>query len=124
MLEKEPGRYLITQRPRTASLPLLWEFPGGRVMDGEGDAEALAREIKERLGVEVQVLELAATTHHNYEQYDLDFSVFYCRLKDPDAKLVHVKAADHRWVTLQEMGSYQFPGADARTLAWLLELDH
>ncbi|MCI0570286.1 MAG: (deoxy)nucleoside triphosphate pyrophosphohydrolase, partial [Myxococcaceae bacterium] len=31
MIEKEPGRYLLTQRPPTASLPLLWEFPGGRV---------------------------------------------------------------------------------------------
>jgi 8-oxo-dGTP diphosphatase len=124
MLEREPGRYLITQRPKTASLPLLWEFPGGRVMDGEDDAAALARELKERLGVEAKVLELAAHTHHSYAEYDLEFSVFYCQLKDPSAQLADLKAADHRWVTLQEMGSYQFPGADARTLARLLELDH
>jgi 8-oxo-dGTP diphosphatase len=93
-------------------------------MEGEGDAAALAREIKERLGVEVQVLELAAQTHHSYAEYDLEFSVFYCQLRDPNAQLVNIKAADHKWVTLQEMGSYQFPGADARTLARLLELDH
>lgn len=124
MLEKEPGRYLITQRPPTASLPGLWEFPGGRVMEGETDAEALARELKERLGIEVDVRELAAQTHHSYADYDLDFYVFYCRLKDPNATFTHRKAADHRWVTLQEMGDYQFPGADARTLARLLELDH
>lgn len=124
MLEKEPGRYLITQRPPTASLPLLWEFPGGRVMEGESDVAALVREIRERLSVEVVVDELAAHTHHSYADYDLDFSVFHCKLKDPGAELRHVKAADHRWVTLQEMGDYQFPGADARTLAKLLELDH
>ena len=41
MLEREPGRCLITQRAKTASLPLLWEFPGGKVTDGESDAEAL-----------------------------------------------------------------------------------
>ena len=45
MLEREEGRYLITQRRASASLPLLWEFPGGRVEEGESDQEALAREL-------------------------------------------------------------------------------
>ena len=43
MLEREPGRYLITQRSKTASLPLLWEFPGGRVQEGESDEVALVQ---------------------------------------------------------------------------------
>jgi len=124
MLEREPGRYLIVQRPSTATLPLMWEFPGGRVMEGEADAAALSREIVERLGVEVQVLELAASTQHAYAEYDLEFCVFYCHLKDPNGTVKNLKVADHRWVTLQEMSAYQFPGADARTLARLLELDH
>jgi 8-oxo-dGTP diphosphatase len=45
MIEKD-GRYLITQRSPTASLPLLWEFPGGRVEPGETDEAALARELE------------------------------------------------------------------------------
>ena len=49
------GRYLITQRRATAVLPGLWEFPGGRVEDGESDDEALRRELRERLGAEVEV---------------------------------------------------------------------
>jgi 8-oxo-dGTP diphosphatase len=49
MIERE-GTYLITQRPPRASLPLLWEFPGGRVESGETDEEALARELRERWG--------------------------------------------------------------------------
>ena len=40
------GRYLITQRRPTAALPLLWEFPGGRVEPGESDSDALKREIR------------------------------------------------------------------------------
>lgn len=124
MLEGEPGRYLITQRPTTASLPLLWEFPGGRVMEGESDRDALTRELRERLGVEVDVLEEAASTRHEYPDYDIEFHVYYCRLHQPGAPLRNLRAADHRWVTLAEMGGYQFPGADARTLARLLELDH
>ena len=48
-------RYLITQRRPTAVLAGLWEFPGGRVEEGETDAEALLREVRERVGVEVTV---------------------------------------------------------------------
>src|ERR1041384_8219009 len=86
-LQNAEGRYLITQRPPKASLPLLWEFPGGRVEEGEADAEALAREIREEMGVDVLVLEQAIHTHHEYPKYDIDFRVFHCRLKDPKATI-------------------------------------
>lgn len=123
MLQNERGRYLITQRPPTASLPLLWEFPGGRVEEGEDDATALAREIREEMGVAVQVLEQAMHTHHEYPTYDIDFRVFHCRLAEPDSHIRHLRVHDHRWVTLEEMANYRFPDADAKTLAKLLDLD-
>lgn len=123
MLEKEPGRYLITQRQKTASLPLLWEFPGGRVHEGEGDEDALKRELKERLGLDVIVDEAAGSTHHEYPTYDLDFRVFHCRLTSPSQTVSHAKVNDHRWVALEEMSQFKFPDADARTLAKLLDLD-
>jgi len=47
VIERE-GRYLITQRRPTAVLPLLWEFPGGRVEESETDAAALKREVRQR----------------------------------------------------------------------------
>ena len=121
MLEREPGRYLITQRPPAATLPLLWEFPGGRVEACDAsDEAALVRELRERLGVEVEVLEQAAQTHHTYERYDLDFSVFRCRLKDPGAEPRPLRANACRWVSLGELADFQFPDADARTVAALL----
>jgi len=123
MLEKDSGRYLITQRRATAALPLLWELPGGRVHDGETDEAALVRELKERLDLDVLVDSKAATTHHNYPEYDLDFSVFQCRLKPGSPEVSKAKINDFRWVQLSEMGQYKFPDADARTLARLLELD-
>ena len=49
------GRYLITQRQANAVLPLLWEFPGGRVEPGEDEAVALKREVRGRIGVDVVV---------------------------------------------------------------------
>jgi 8-oxo-dGTP diphosphatase len=124
MLEREGGRYLITQRPSTASLPLLWEFPGGRVEEGESDAEALARELMEEMGISVKVLEQVIHTHHEYERYDIDFRVFRCRLRDGSDAVQHLRVNDHRWVTLHEMSDYEFPAADARTLEKLLGLDH
>ena len=51
----EGGRYLITQRRPTAVLPLLWEFPGGKVEQGESDADALKREVFHRLGVQIEI---------------------------------------------------------------------
>ncbi len=124
MLQNEQGCYLITQRPPKASLPLLWEFPGGRVEEGEDDATALAREIQEEMGVDVLVLEQAMHTRHEYPTYDIDFRVFHCRLADPDAPIQHLRVHDHRWVSLEEMSGYRFPDADAKTLAKLLDLDN
>ncbi len=123
MLEGEPGRFLITQRSKNASLPLLWEFPGGRVNDGEADADALLRELKERLGVDVVVDEEAMATHQEYDLYTVDFRVFHCRLAHPEQDVSHAKVNDHRWAALDEMGEFKFPDADARTLAKLLDLD-
>jgi len=123
MLQNEQGRYLITQRPPKASLPLLWEFPGGRVEEGETDEQALAREIREEMNVDVQVLEQALHTHHDYPTYDIDFRVYRCRLKSAESNIQHVRVHDHRWVTLEEMSQYRFPDADAKTLARLLGLE-
>jgi 8-oxo-dGTP diphosphatase len=122
MIEREPGHYLVTQRSTTASLPLLWEFPGGRVHDDETDQAALLRELKERLGLEVEVEEQAMATHHEYDTYDIDFRVFRCRLVRPDQEVSHRVVNDHRWATLDEMSGLKFPDADARTLVKLLDL--
>ena len=58
------GHYLITQRNPHAVLPLLWEFPGGRVEMGESDAQALARELHEGMGIEVEVDERSLSVSH------------------------------------------------------------
>jgi 8-oxo-dGTP diphosphatase len=123
MLEDADGRYLITQRRPEGSLPLLWEFPGGRVEMSESPEQALARELREELGIDVEVGERAMHLRHAYPSYDIDFCVFHCQLADPGQRIQHGRVYDHRWVTLEEMSNFQFPDADARTLAKLLGLD-
>jgi len=70
------GRYLVTQRRATAVLPNMWEFPGGRVEPGESDAAALAREIDERLGVQVEVGQMISFVSHPYEHYTVDLYLY------------------------------------------------
>src|SRR4029079_6008021 len=63
------GRYLITQRNANAVLPLLWEFPGGRVEPNEPEATALHREVRGRIGVDVVVGHKLGEHIHEYGSY-------------------------------------------------------
>ena len=119
MIEQD-GKYLITQRPPTASLPNLWEFPGGRVEAGETDPEALARELAEEMGIGVEVGDRVIHVEHAYESYDNDFCVYRCRLTRGPPR--HIRVADHRWVRPDELEHYEFPPADEKSIAKLLGL--
>lgn len=114
------GRYLITQRKPTSSLPLLWEFPGGRVEDGETDAEALVRELREEMAIEVQVEEPSVAVTHEYSTYIIDFRVYRCRLRTPVEDIQTLGVHDVRWVHPSELDDYEFPGADQQTVDALL----
>ncbi len=119
MIEQD-GKYLITQRPATASLPNLWEFPGGRVEAGETDEEALARELREEMGIRVEVGDRVIHVEHAYQDYDIDFCVYRCGLRD--GAIQHLRVHDHRWVRPDELDDYEFPAADEKTIARLLDL--
>lgn len=114
------GRYLITQRRPEASMPLLWEFPGGRVEEGESDEQALARELREEMGISVEVGLRSLHVSHEYEGYTLDLLVYRASTADePRALRVH----DFRWVRPEEFDQYPFPGADQRSVDALLGVE-
>jgi 8-oxo-dGTP diphosphatase len=119
MIEQD-GRYLITQRSPKATLPLLWEFPGGRVEPGETDQAALARELHEEMGISVEVGDRAIHVEHAYEGYDIDFCVYRCRLVSGPIRNIRVHA--HRWVLPEDLDRYEFPPADEKSIAKLLGL--
>ena len=77
------GKYLITQRRPAAVLPLMWEFPGGRVEAGETDQQALKRELLHRLGVDIEVGKLISFVSHPYEHYVVDLFLYECALRRP-----------------------------------------
>lgn len=113
------GKFLITQRRPTASLPLLWEFPSGKVEPGETDAEALIREISEEMDIEIRVGKLSMFIKHDYPAYTIDLCVYRCELLSEDVK--SVKVHDWRWVKPSEMDQYEFPPADAQTIEQILK---
>ncbi len=115
------GRYLLTQRNAGAVLPLLWEFPGGRVEDGEDDETALVRELQWRLGVSPAVVAEIGEHVHAYQHYDVHLTMFSCTLPS-DAEPAAVNVNDVRWVSTDEMGNYEFPPADERSMSKLLGL--
>lgn len=116
------GRFLITQRRPEAVLPLLWEFPGGRVEEGETDEQALVRELRERMAVEATVGALVVHVTHSYAAYDVDMRVYRATL-DPGVPPRPVRVHDIRWVAEEDLPAYQFPGADHRTVDLLLQGD-
>jgi 8-oxo-dGTP diphosphatase len=115
---EEGGRYLITQRRPAAVLPLLWEFPGGKVEVDETDLEALEREVLHRLGVTVGIGKLISFVRHPYERYTIDLHLYECHLTSgrPEKLNVH----DFAWVQSDEFEHYPFTPADEISVAKLL----
>jgi 8-oxo-dGTP diphosphatase len=119
VIERE-GRYLITQRRPTAVLALLWEFPGGRVEELETDAAALKREVRHRLGVEIDVGQLISFVSHPYERYVVDLYLYECRIQSGDLQPLAVSA--FKWVTSAEFDQYPFTPADEASMNKLLDV--
>ena len=112
---EQQGRYLITQRSGPGMQAGLWEFPNGQVAPGESDEEALRREIRERIGVEVWVGQLRARRTHFYVGYSLERVLYDVRIL-PDQKPRALHVADFRWVAAQDLERYPFPPADEATM--------
>ncbi len=120
VVEKD-GRYLITQRRQTAVLPLMWEFPGGKVEEGEADAHALQREVLHRLGVEVEVEQMISYVRHPYDHYVVDLFLYECRLSESAAKSLTARnVGAFKWATSAEFDQYPFTPADEASMTKLL----
>ncbi len=116
----QDGRYLVTQRRPTAVLPLLWEFPGGRVDGGETDIDALKREVKFRVGVEVVPGPQISSVAHEYEHYTVELHLYDCRISSGDPRAVNVH--QFRWVESAEFENLPFTPADEASMSRLLGL--
>lgn len=113
------GRVLICQRPEGKSLAGLWEFPGGKLEDGETPEACLVRELKEELGISVKADCLAPFVFgsHAYEAFHLLMPLYLCRRWEGLAQpLEHARLA---WVRPHALFDYAMPPADAPLCAYL-----
>ncbi len=112
------GKYLITQRREAAVLPLLWEFPGGKVEDDEEDDRALERELAERLGARIRVGMKVGERRHEYDGYVVELALYAADLLDDHLEPRRVRT--FRWVSSGDFDQYKFPDADQATMDVLL----
>ncbi|MGE5182944.1 MAG: (deoxy)nucleoside triphosphate pyrophosphohydrolase [Acidobacteriota bacterium] len=103
-------RVLISQRRADQSLPLQWEFPGGKVEPGEAPVAALARELREELGVEVDVGRVWDVLFHPYPDFDLVMLVYVCRVRAGEPRAIEV--AQVAWLLPGELPERDILPAD------------
>jgi 8-oxo-dGTP diphosphatase len=106
------NRVLIAQRPEGKSMAGLWEFPGGKVGEGETPEYALMRELEEELGIETRptcYLPIGFASH-SYDDFHLLMPLFICRYWKNVPRAKEHKAL--KWVKVNDLGQYEMPAAD------------
>ncbi len=116
LIDKD-GRVLLAQRPPNKSMAGLWEFPGGKVEDGENPEDALIRELNEELGIDTwgSCLAPLSFASHSYEDFHLLMPLFACRkwIGTPMAMEGQVL----KWVSKNDLKNYAMPPADIPLIA-------
>ena len=106
----EGDRFLIGQRPEHKARGLLWEFVGGKTEPGESKEQALIRECREELDVEIQVGDVFLEVTHGYTDLTVHLTLFHASIvRGIPQKLEH---QDLRWITPEEIENYAFCPAD------------
>ena len=116
------GRVLIAQRPLGKPMAGLWEFPGGKVEQGEAPEQTLIRELKEELGIVVNVACLAPLTFasHSYPDFHLLMPLYVCRRWEGIVRAL--EAQQLAWVLPNRLRDYPMPPADEPLVSHLMSL--
>ena len=116
------SRVLLAERPPGKTMAGLWEFPGGKVDSGETPEQALIRELKEELGIDVTSNCLAPFTFasHRYADFHLLMPLYLCRkwrgeLRPREGQRI-------AWVRVERLGDYEMPPADRPLVAMLRDV--
>jgi 8-oxo-dGTP diphosphatase len=111
VIEKD-GRFLVCQRTRHQTMPLKWEFPGGKIEEGEQPRDALRRELDEELGIDAAIGNEIARIQHNYPNGSAVELRFFI-VREYAGELENRIFRDLQWSTPEALPSYDFLEADA-----------
>ena len=116
------GRVLIAQRPKDKTMAGLWEFPGGKIEDGERPEQTLIRELKEEIGVTVSEACLAPLTFasHSYPDFHLLMPLYVCRRWE--GTVTALECQQLAWVKPNRLRDYEMPPADVPLVSHLMAL--
>ncbi len=113
------GRVLLAERPKGRSMEGLWEFPGGKIEEGETPEKALIRELNEELGIDTSENCLAPFTFasHSYEEFHLLMPLYICRKWK--GHIIGKENQNLKWVKPNKLADYPMPPADVPLVAML-----
>jgi A/G-specific adenine glycosylase len=110
-------RLLITRRPPKGLLGGLWEFPGGKLEPGEKLEDCLKREIREELGIAVEVQTLLTSVEHAYTHFRITLHAFECRYRGGRIQCIGIDA--YRWILPGDLDKFALPAADHKIIMLL-----
>ncbi len=110
IIQRRDGKILAAQRSRNSHLPLKWEFPGGKIDEGEDPEACIVRELEEELGITVRVVDRLAPNIHHYDEKSVRLIPFWCDiLRGRPTSLEHEQIA---WVTVDGLDALDWCEAD------------
>ncbi|WP_096085325.1 8-oxo-dGTP diphosphatase MutT [Agaribacterium haliotis] len=120
VIENRDGEILISRRQAQQHLAGLWEFPGGKVDSGESKEQALVRELKEELDLELEpgAADFLFDIEHDYAEKRVCLHIFHVRQFSGEAKSMEGQPLS--WVSRSEIADYEFPEANKRIVEWLV----
>jgi 8-oxo-dGTP diphosphatase len=113
-------RILVCQRTRHQTMPLKWEFPGGKIEPGEQPREALRRELQEELGIEATIGEEVARIRHAYKN-GAAVELRFFSVREYKGEVENIIFKDMRWASRSELPSFDFLEADLGLVRSLVE---
>lgn len=110
VIKDENEKILITQRNLKKAQGGLWEFPGGKIEPNETRENAIVREIKEELDIDIEVKSYLSEKVFNYPEKDINLIALECKKINGEIKLLEHE--DYKWVSENELDNFQFAPAD------------